>query len=72
MPSARGQAAIQITYHPDRIRQPLKRTGSRGSGQFTEISWDDALKELVGQLDGLVAGSNQQALAFLNRPATGE
>ena len=24
---ARGQAAIQVTYHPDRITQPLKRTG---------------------------------------------
>ena len=23
---ARGQAAIQVTYHPDRITQPLKRT----------------------------------------------
>jgi anaerobic selenocysteine-containing dehydrogenase len=68
---ARGQAAIQVTYHPDRIRQPLKRTGGRGSGQFAEISWDDALKELVGQLDALVAGGNQQALAFLKRPATG-
>src|SRR5262245_55704722 len=68
---ARGQAAIQITYHPDRIRQPLKRTGSRGTGQFAEISWDDALKELVGQLDGLVAGGNQRALAFLKRRATG-
>jgi menaquinone reductase, molybdopterin-binding-like subunit len=68
---ARGQAAIQVTYHPDRIRHPLKRTGSRGSSQFAEISWDDALKELVGQLNGLVAGGNQQALAFLKRPATG-
>ena len=27
---ARGQAAIQVTYHPDRITQPLKRTGNRG------------------------------------------
>jgi anaerobic selenocysteine-containing dehydrogenase len=68
---ARGQAAIQVTYHPDRIRQPLKRTGSRGTGQFAEISWDDALKELVGRLNNLVAGGNQQALAFLKRPATG-
>src|SRR5688572_3454919 len=27
---ARGQAAIQITYHPDRITQPLRRSGNRG------------------------------------------
>ena len=28
----RGQAAIQVTYHPDRIQQPLRRTGNRGPG----------------------------------------
>ena len=28
---ARGQAAIQITYHPDRLTQPMKRSGARGS-----------------------------------------
>src|SRR5216110_2615712 len=36
----RGQAAIQVTYHPDRLRHPLKRSGARGSGEFTEISGD--------------------------------
>src|SRR5882724_10986583 len=33
---ARGQAAIQITYHPDRIAHPLKRTCARRSGQYQE------------------------------------
>src|ERR1700751_5115225 len=35
----RGQAAIQITYHPDRIANPMKRTGERGSGQYKEVTW---------------------------------
>ena len=48
---ARGQAAIQIAYHPDRIRQPLKRRGAKGSGDFEPITWDAAIAELVGQLD---------------------
>src|SRR5213079_524296 len=39
----RGQAGIQITYHPDRITQPLKRRGAKGSGDFQPISWDDAI-----------------------------
>ena len=56
----RGQAAIQITYHPDRIAHPLKRSGPRGSGQFQEIDWDAALAQLVAQLDGLAAGNDQQ------------
>ena len=48
---ARGQAAIQVTYHPDRLDKPLKRSGERGSGQFVDISWDEAIKELTGKLD---------------------
>jgi anaerobic selenocysteine-containing dehydrogenase len=49
----RGQAAAEITYHPDRVGHPLKRSGSRGNAQFTEISWDDALNELVAKLDDI-------------------
>jgi anaerobic selenocysteine-containing dehydrogenase len=69
---ARGQAAIQITYHPDRIAHPLKRSGPRGSGQFQEIGWDEAQGQLVSQLDGLAAGNNQRALAFISRPSAGQ
>jgi anaerobic selenocysteine-containing dehydrogenase len=38
----RGQASIQLTYHPDRLIEPLKRRGARGSGDYQPISWDDA------------------------------
>jgi anaerobic selenocysteine-containing dehydrogenase len=69
---ARGQAAIQVTYHPDRLTHPLKRTGPRGSGQFQQVGWDDALAQLVKALDGLVGTNNQRALAFLKRPGRGQ
>src|SRR4029453_2460512 len=69
---ARGQAAIQLTYHPDRIRHPLKRVGPRGSGPFQEISWDEAMSELVSKLDQLTAANDRQALAFLSRPLRGQ
>jgi anaerobic selenocysteine-containing dehydrogenase len=60
---ARGQASIQVTYHPDRITQPLKRSGDRGSGQYAAISWDDAIKELVARLDALTTAGTQKTLA---------
>jgi len=62
---ARGQASIQVTYHPDRITQPLKRSGDRGSGQYAAISWDDAITELVARLDALTTAGTQKALACL-------
>jgi len=68
---ARGQASIQITYHPDRLTHPMKRTGARGAGEFKEITWDEAIAELAGQLDALAAAKDQQSLAFLTRPHRG-
>ena len=67
----RGQAAVQVTYHPDRIATPLKRTGERGSGQFQPISWDEAIKELLSRIDALVAAGAAPSLAFLSRPRRG-
>src|SRR5438105_15951662 len=65
---ARGQASIQITYHPDRITQPMKRSGPRGSGLFTPVSWDEAIAELAGRLDALAAAGDQKSLAYIARP----
>ena len=67
----RGQAAAEITYHPDRVGHPLKRAGARGDGKFEEISWDQALGELVSRLDALAAANDQKSLALLTGRRTG-
>jgi anaerobic selenocysteine-containing dehydrogenase len=34
-------------HHPGRVAKPLQRTGEKASGEFREISWDDALDEIA-------------------------
>ena len=68
---ARGHAALQVLYHPDRITNPLKRRGARGSGDFQEISWNDALVELTAHLSE-IRTANPASLAFLTRPLRGQ
>lgn len=50
---ARGQAGINALYDPNRILKPLKRAGSRGSGEWTEISWEEAMGEVSSRIGGL-------------------
>jgi len=61
----RGQAAIEITYHPDRVGHPLKRAGARGDGKFEDISWEQAMSDLIEKLDALAASNSQKALTIL-------
>ncbi len=41
---------LEREYHPDRLLHPLRRTGTKGSGEFTPISWDEALDEVAARL----------------------
>ncbi len=43
----------QRTYHPERIVQPLKRAGPKGSGRFEPVSWDAALGDIATRLQAI-------------------
>ncbi len=41
------------SHHPERVLTPLKRSGPKGSGQFTPVSWDQALDDIAARLRAL-------------------
>jgi len=43
------------TYHPERLLQPLRRTGPKGSGQFEPVGWDEALGDIAARLQAIAA-----------------
>ncbi len=47
------------TYHPERILQPLKRVGPKGSGQFAPVGWDEALADIAQRLKAIAARDPQ-------------
>jgi len=60
---AKGSAGIMQHNAPARLRAPLKRVGPRGSGEFEEISWDEALDIATGWLEP-IRRDNPEKLAF--------
>jgi anaerobic selenocysteine-containing dehydrogenase len=68
---ARGQAVLQELYHPDRITQPLKRTGPRGSGEFRKITWTEGLALLTERLKALQQENSTDRLALLTPQLVG-
>ena len=53
---AKGSAGIMQHYSPARLKKPLKRTGPRGSGEFKEIEWDEALAIATDWLEPIRRG----------------
>jgi anaerobic selenocysteine-containing dehydrogenase len=61
---AKGQAGVEALYNPFRVRQPLKRVGPRGSGQWEAIEWEQALTEIAERLSASRDLSNDIDPAF--------
>ena len=59
----KGSSGIMQHLSPARLRAPMKRTGPRGSGEFEEISWEEAFELAVARLKPL-RDDNPSKLAF--------
>ncbi|HEY2345346.1 MAG TPA: molybdopterin-dependent oxidoreductase [Xanthomonadaceae bacterium] len=60
---AKGSAGIMQHYSPARLSRPLLRIGERGSGEFREIEWEEALSIATGWLKP-IRERNPDELAF--------
>ena len=63
---AKGRAAPELVYHPDRLRYPLKRTRPKGDPDpgWQRISWDEALDLTAARLRQLADESGPESVAF--------
>src|SRR5229473_3018969 len=64
---ARGQASVQGLYHPDRLRGPMRRHGTRGHGDFSPVAWEQTLDEVAEKL----RHADRARIVYLMRPQAG-
>lgn len=64
---AKGSAGIMQHNAPSRLRAPLKRVGPRGSGEFEEISWEEALETAVSWLKPIRETAPEKLAFFTGR-----
>jgi anaerobic selenocysteine-containing dehydrogenase len=63
---AKGHAAPQWVYSPDRLTHPLKRVGKKGDGKFEKISWDAAIDFIAEVLTRQKEKYGAESLAILS------
>jgi anaerobic selenocysteine-containing dehydrogenase len=49
---------LDRTYHPERLRWPMKRVGPKGEGRFTRISWDEAINTVARRFADIAASAD--------------
>ncbi len=66
---AKGPATINQTNDPERILHPMRRVGERGSGQFEEVSWEEALKDIAGRIRrAIMEDRRDEVMYHVGRP----
>jgi anaerobic selenocysteine-containing dehydrogenase len=61
---SKGSTAAEQIYHPQRIIQPLRRKGPRGSGQWVKIDWEEALSKMAEVFDRVRRQSGPEYIAL--------
>ena len=63
---AKGRAAPELVYHPDRLLYPLKRSRPKGDPDpgWQRISWDEALDLTAANLRKIAAEHGPESVVF--------
>lgn len=56
---------LEVLDGADRVNRPLRRVGERGSGEWEEVSWDEALDGIAERLAALTAEHGPGTLASM-------
>jgi anaerobic selenocysteine-containing dehydrogenase len=56
----------EFVHGPRRLLHPLRRIGPKGSGQYVQISWDEALDEIYRRVSEVIDRWGPQAVMPLN------
>ena len=67
----KGQTALELLHHPDRLKYPLKRTGERGKGHWQRIPWDEALGMIADKFQEIKENYGAESVAFMRGGAKG-
>lgn len=51
---AKVRPYLEHVYHPDRLLYPLRRVGPKGGGQWTRISWEEAIAEITSRWQEII------------------
>jgi anaerobic selenocysteine-containing dehydrogenase len=63
----KGASGIMQQASPAKLKKPLRRVGERGSGEFREIEWDEALATAVEWLSPIRATDPKKLAFFTGR-----
>ena len=62
----KGRVQHEVTYHPGRLKFPLKRAGARGEGKWVRVSWDEALDEIATKMTAIKGTFGPETIAAIH------
>ncbi|MGB8980642.1 MAG: molybdopterin-dependent oxidoreductase [Anaerolineales bacterium] len=68
----KGQTSLEMLYSPERLERPRIQKGKRGSGDWKEISWEEALDIVAEKLTELREAGKSHTVALMHGDLRGQ